>query len=280
MANQIKTIMLMGCLGVLIVFMGQVIGGQGGLVIALVIAVVTNMGVYWFSANMVLAQTGAKVVDRNEAPGLYQLVEHLAQRAELPMPKVAIVEDPTPNAFATGRNPSHAVVAVTRGLLNTMNREELAGVLGHELAHVKHRDILIGSVAAVMASVIMFLASMAKFGALFGGRRNRGGIANVIPAILMALLAPLAACLIQAAISRKREYLADQGGADIAGSSRGLISALSKLEAGQTQRQLARANPSTASLFIVNPLSAQTFKSLFSTHPPTQDRIRHLMTMN
>jgi heat shock protein HtpX len=278
MGNKLRTIILMSCLGIIIMTLGQIIGGSSGLVVALVISIITNIGVYWFCDKMVLAQTGAKIVGPNQAPELYQLVEHLAQRAGLPTPRVAIVDDPTPNAFATGRNPSHAVVAVTRGLLNMMGREELAGVLGHELAHVKHRDILIGSVAAVMASVIMFLANMAKFDAIFGGRgrRSGNGLATLFPGILMAILAPLAACLIQAAISRKREFLADDGGADIAGSSLGLANALEKLESSQGRSQLAKATPETASLFIVNPLSAQAFKNLFSTHPPTEERIKRL----
>jgi heat shock protein HtpX len=256
--------------------LGQIVGGSTGLVIAFGLAIVTNLGVYWFSADMVLAKTGAKVVGPQQAPDLYNLVEHLAQRAGLPTPRVAIVNDPTPNAFATGRNPSHAVVAVTTGLLNMMNREELAGVLGHELTHVKHRDILIGSVAAIMASVIMLLANIAKFTAIFGGGRNSRGALNIIPGILMALLAPLAACLIQAAISRKREYLADDGGADIAGRPEGLASALEKLQSAQGHGQLAKASPETASMFIVNPLSAQTLNNLFATHPPTEERIRRL----
>jgi heat shock protein HtpX len=276
MSNQIKTIFLMGCLAIIIMFFGQLIGGSNGLLIAFGIAMVTNLGAYWFSASLVLRSTGAKVVGREQAPDLYNLVEHLAQRANLPTPKVAIVNEPTPNAFATGRNPSHAVVAVTTGLLNMMNREELAGVLGHELTHVKHRDILIGSVAAVMASVIMLLANMTKFMAIFGGGRNSRGLLGIIPGLLMALLAPLAACLIQAAISRKREYLADDGGADIAGRPDGLASALEKLQSAQGHSQLAKNAPQTASMFIVNPLSAQTLNNLFATHPPTEERIRRL----
>jgi heat shock protein HtpX len=276
MGNQIKTIFLMGCLAILIMLLGQIIGGQTGLVIAFGIAIITNLGVYWFSADMVLAKTGAKVVGPEQAPELYHLVEHLASQAGLPTPKVAIVDDPAPNAFATGRNSSHAVVAVTTGLLNMMNREELAGVLAHELTHVKHRDILIGSVAAIMASVIMLLANFAKFAAIFGGGRNSRGAINIIPGILMAFLAPLAACLIQAAISRKREYLADDGGADIAGRPDGLASALEKLQSAQGHSKLAKASPETANMFIVNPLSAQILNNLFATHPPTEERIRRL----
>ncbi|MDR2456187.1 MAG: M48 family metalloprotease, partial [Deltaproteobacteria bacterium] len=209
------------------------------------------------------------------------LVEHLAQRAGLPTPKVAIVNDPAPNAFATGRNPANAVVAVTTGLLTLVSREELAGVLGHELTHVKHRDILIGSVAAVMAGVIMFLANMAKYAMVFGGGRGRDGRGGVNPiaGILMALLAPLAAALIQAAISRSREYLADDGGADIAGSSLGLASALEKLQNAAGRLPTRTATPETASLYIINPLSAGSFRSLFATHPPTEERIARLRGM-
>jgi heat shock protein HtpX len=275
MGNQIKTVMLMCSLAIIIMLLGQVIGGSTGLMIAFGIAIVTNLGMYWFSADMVLAKTGAKVVGPEQAPELYNLVEHLANRANLPTPRVAIVDDPTPNAFATGRNPSHAVVAVTTGLLNMMNREELAGVLGHELTHVKHRDILISSVAAIMASVIMLLANIAKFSAIFGGRNSRSAL-NILPGILMALLAPLAACLIQAAISRKREYLADDGGADIAGRPDGLASALEKLQGAQGHGRLAKTSPETANMFIVNPLSIQSLNNLFATHPPTEERIRRL----
>ncbi|MDR3203638.1 MAG: zinc metalloprotease HtpX [Deltaproteobacteria bacterium] len=277
MTNQIKTVFLMVLLAVLIMTIGQILGGAKGVAVAFVISLVMNLGAYWFSADIVLAKSKAKVVGPGEAPQLYQLVEHLAGRAGLPTPKVAIVGDPTPNAFATGRNPKHAVVAVTQGLLNMMSREELAGVLGHELTHVKHRDILIGSIVAVMASAIMFAANLAKFGAVFrGSYRNRGGF-NPIVVLLLAVLAPLAACLIQAAVSRSREYLADDGGADIAGSSMGLATALEKLErTAQGSGGPVGATPETASLYIVNPLSARSFAGLFSTHPPTQERIARL----
>ncbi|MDR1658028.1 MAG: zinc metalloprotease HtpX [Deltaproteobacteria bacterium] len=282
MDNRIKTCLLLTGMAVIIMTLGQIIGGSQGLIIAFIIALVTNIGVYWFSASLVLAKTRARVVGPADAPDLYKLVEHLAGRAGLPTPKVAIVDDPAPNAFATGRNPQNAVVAVTTGLLKLVNREELAGVLGHELAHVKHRDILIGSVAAVMATVIMFLANMAKFASLFSGFRGdnrRGGAGNLLAGILLAVLAPLAALLIQAAISRSREYLADDGGADIAGSSLGLASALDKLQRSQGRIPMASASPETASLYIVNPLSVSTFKNLFSTHPPTEERINRLRGM-
>ncbi len=257
----------------LIMLFGQIMGGGGGLRIAFVLAVLMNLGAWWFSADMVLAQTKARVVGPADAPELHQLVAHLAERAELPMPRVAVVDDPSPNAFATGRNPAHAVVAVTTGLLNIMNREELAGVLGHELAHVKNRDILIGSVAAVLAGVIMFLANIAQFGALFGGGSRDGERGNPILMIVMALLAPLAAGLIQAAISRAGEYLADDAGADIAGTPFGLASALEKLGAA---RPSAAAPPSAAHLYIVNPLNSRSLANLFATHPPIEERVARL----
>jgi heat shock protein HtpX len=289
--NQIKTLILLGGLTAIIMIFGQLIGGQTGLIIAFVIAMVMNIGAYWFSASIVLAQTKARVVTEAEAPELYALVRHLADNAGLPMPKVAIVNNPSPNAFATGRNPSHAVVAVTQGLLNIMNREELAGVLSHELAHVKHRDILICSIAAVMASVIMLLATMAKYGAMIAGmvpekRRGIGesAIFSMVVTLLMALLAPLAAALIQAAISRSREYLADEGGADIAQTPEGLASALEKLGRVSSNQAVATHTYTTPSyvtlansnLFIVNPLSVQSFSSLFATHPPLEERIQRL----
>jgi heat shock protein HtpX len=272
-SNQIKTIFLLSALTLVIMVLGEGIGGSEGLWVAFGIALVMNFGVYWFSASLVLAKTRAKVVGPNEEPELYQLVEHLAQRANLPTPRVAIVDDPAPNAFATGRNPANAVVAVTTGLKRILSREELAGVLSHELAHVKHRDILIGSVAAVMAGAIMILA---KFGVLFsrGGQRGQGSTRT---GLIMALVAPLAAAIIQAAISRSREYLADDGGADIAGSSLGLASALEKLaNASGRGITLANASPATASLFIVNPLHFQGVGRLFATHPSIEERINRL----
>jgi heat shock protein HtpX len=273
--NQFKTVLLFALLTGVVMLLGQALGGNQGLVIAFAVSVVMNVGMYWFSADMVLAQTRARVVTPAEAPELHALVGHLAANAGLPMPRVAVVEDHAPNAFATGRNPSHAVVAVTRGLLDIMNREELAGVLSHELAHVKHRDILICSVAACMASVIMLLASMAKFTAIFGGRREGSG--NILSALLLALLAPLAAALIQAAISRSREYLADEDGANIAQTPYGLANALEKLGSASARGLAVRsAGPANASLFIVNPLSAGALGSLFATHPPLEERIQRL----
>ncbi len=274
MHNRLRTALLLTVLTGLILLFGQFMGGSGGLRIAFVLAMLMNLGAWWFSADMVLAQTGAKVLRPEDAPELYNLVAHLSERAALPMPRVAVVDDPSPNAFATGRNPDHAVVAVTTGLLNIMNREELAGVLSHELAHVKNRDILIGSVAACLAGVIMFLANIAQFGAIFGGGNRDGeGGGNPLFLLVMAILAPLAAGLIQAAISRAGEYQADDTGADIAGTPYGLAAALEKLGASRPSR-LAR--PSEAHLYIVNPLSSRSLSSLFATHPPIEERVARL----
>lgn len=272
--NRFRTGVLLVLMTILIMLFGQMMGGSQGVKIAFGVALVMNLGAWWFSADMVLAQTKARVVSPEQAPELYQLVAHLAERAKLPMPRVAIVDDPSPNAFATGRDPKHAVVAVTTGLLSIMNREELAGVLSHELTHVKNRDILVGSIAAVMAGAIMLLANLAKFAAFFGGGQNREGGGNPIAALLMAFLAPLAAMLIQAAISRSREYLADDGGADIAGTAQGLASALSKL--ANVQRPPQAASPNTAHMYIINPLSSRSMSNLFATHPPIEERIARL----
>ncbi len=273
--NRFRTGVLLVLMTLLVMAFGQAVGGSQGLKIAFVIAMVMNLGAWWFSADMVLAQTRAQVVGPGDAPELYQLVEHLAGRAGLPTPRVAIVNDPAPNAFATGRDPAHGVVAVTTGLLSLMNREELAGVLSHELTHIKNRDILVGSVAAVMAGAIMLLANMAKFGFMFmGGSRDGQGGGNPIAVLLMAILAPIAAMLIQAAISRSREYLADDGGADIAGTPFGLAAALSKLSNYHQAPQTAA--PNTAHMYIVNPLSARSLSNLFATHPPIEERIARL----
>ncbi|MDR3153963.1 MAG: M48 family metalloprotease [Deltaproteobacteria bacterium] len=276
MYNQAKTLFLFCMLTGVVMLLGQALGGNRGLVIAFGAALVMNAGMYWFSAKLVLAQTRARIVTQAEAPELHALVSHLAANAGLPMPRVAIVEDPAPNAFATGRNPSHAVVAVTRGLLDVMGREELAGVLSHELAHVKHRDILICSVAACMASAIMFLSFMARSAAFLGGRRGAGA-GGLLSGLLLTFLAPLAAALIQAAISRSREYLADEDGANIAQTPDGLANALEKLGTASARGMAVRtAGPATANLFIVNPLSAGALGRLFATHPPLEERIQRL----
>jgi heat shock protein HtpX len=278
MGNTLKTTVLLATLSGLLLVIGDLLGGQSGLVIALGFAVVMNIGSYWFSDKIVLAMYRAQPV----GPGhpLYATVERLSRRAGLPMPKVYVIPDASPNAFATGRNPDHAAVAATEGILRLLSEDELAGVVAHELAHVKHRDILISSVAATIAAAIMFAAQMAHYAALFGGGRHSddrdGGGANPIALLATIILAPVAASLIQAAISRSREFAADAGGAAIAGGPYGLVNALRKLEMGSKRLPLD-ANPATAHMFIVKPFSIGGMLSLFSTHPPTEQRIAALM---
>lgn len=249
---------------------------------ALIFAGIMNFISYYFSDRIVLMMYRAQEVGPGDAPRLYRSVERLAMRAGLPMPKVYIIEDDSPNAFATGRNPEHAAVAATTGILNLLDDRELEGVIGHELAHVRHRDILIGSIAATIAGAITWLASMAQWGAIFGGfggrdDEERGG--NVIGLLLMAILAPIAAVLIQMAISRSREYAADRGGAEISGNPLSLANALGKLHAMADRIPMEAATPATAHMFIVNPLSGRSFAGLFSTHPPVEERIARLETM-
>ena len=278
MGNTLKTTVLLATLSGLLLVIGDLLGGQSGLVIALGLAVVMNIGSYWFSDKIVLAMYRAQPV----GPGhpLYQIVERLSRRAGLPMPKVYLIPDASPNAFATGRNPDHAAVAATEGILRLLSEDELAGVVAHELAHVKHRDILISSVAATIAAAIMFTAQMAHYAAIFGGGRSsddrNGGGANPIALLATMLLAPLAASLIQMAISRSREFAADAGGAEIAGSPYGLVNALRKLEMGSKRLPLD-ASPATAHMFIIKPFTVGGLLSLFSTHPPTEQRIAALM---
>jgi heat shock protein HtpX len=277
MGNQIKTTILLAVMTALILWIGQLLGGRQGLMIALVLAAGMNFFSYWFSDKMVLAMYHAREVTTQENPEIYEMVRDLCQRAGLPLPRIFIIPQETPNAFATGRNPEHAVVAVTEGLLKLMKREEVMGVLAHELAHVKNRDILIGSIAATMAGAIMMLATMARWSMLLGGGRSNDGENRLggIGLIVMSILAPLAAMLIQMAISRSREYLADNTGAGFAGHAEGLARALEKLGA-YSGRLPMQANPSTAHMFIVNPLSGSSFSSLFSTHPPLAERIARL----
>lgn len=275
--NTLKTTLLLGLLTGLILWFGGYVGGQSGMVIAFLFAMLMNFGAYWFSDKIVLAMYRAREVDPAQAPGLYRMVERLAQRAGLPMPRVFVIPSESPNAFATGRNPKHAVVAVTQGILKLMRDEELEGVLAHELAHVKNRDILISSIAATLAGAVMMLANMARWAAIFGGfggrdEEDRGGVLGLI---FMAVLAPLAAMLIQFAISRTREFEADATGARIAGNPLGLASALEKLGLA-TRRIPLQANPATSHMFIVNPLSGKSLLNLFSTHPPLEERIRRL----
>ncbi len=271
-----KTAILLGFLSALLLLAGQAIGGQGGLVIAFVFALVMNVGSYWFSDRIVLRMYRASEVGPDHP--LHAMTARLARRAGLPMPKVYVIPNPSPNAFATGRNPEHAAVAATEGILRLLPEAELEGVIAHELAHVKHRDILISSVAATIAAAIMVLANMAQWAAIFGGgSRDREG-ANPIALLGMAILAPLAAGLIQAAISRQREFAADRRGAEIAGSPAGLASALRHIEAAARQVPLD-ANPATAHMFIMKPFSGRGLASLFSTHPPTEERVAALMAL-
>ena len=278
MANGIKTALLLGLLSAVLLAIGELLGGANGLVIAFLFAAVMNFVSYWFSDKIVLRMYRAQPVGP-EHP-LYRIVERLTVRASLPMPKVYIIPDPSPNAFATGRNPSHAAVAATEGILQVLSEHELEGVIAHELAHVKHRDILISSVAATIAAAIMMTARMAHFAALFGGYggrddgRDRGN--NPIALLAMIILAPLAAMLIQMAISRSREFSADAGGAAIAGNPYGLADALRKIDA-VSKRVPLDANPATAHMFIVKPFSGAGLMSLFSSHPPTEARIRALL---
>ena len=279
MNNTLKTFILMAALTGLFMVGGQVLGGRQGMILALVIALVMNFFAYWNSDKMALAMNRAREVSEAEAPELHQIVAGLARRAGLPKPRVYIVDNPTPNAFATGRNPEHAAVAVTTGIMQALNREELEGVLGHELGHIKNRDILISSIAAVMAGAISYLATMAQWAMIFGGGRSddEGG-GNPIAMLVMMIVAPLAASLIQMAISRSREYIADRTGAEICGHPEALASALQKLSTYNKQRPM-QVNPASAQMYIVNPLKSGAIAGLFSTHPPMEERIRRLLAM-
>ncbi|MCK5070241.1 MAG: zinc metalloprotease HtpX [Desulfocapsa sp.] len=281
MTSMMKTGALMAALTAVLMVAGQAIGGSSGMTIALVMAFGMNFFAYWFSDKAVLKMSGARVATAEEAPELHQMVSKLAKRAELPMPSVYIMHQDTPNAFATGRNPEHAAVAVTTGLMNILKPHELEGVIAHELAHIKNRDILISTIAATMAGAISMLASMAQWAMIFGGGRsndNNGGGGGMIGTIAMMILAPLGASLIQMAISRSREYQADAVGAAICGHPRSLASALQQLESFNRRRPMD-VNPATAQMYIVNPLSGGKMASLFSTHPPMQERIKRLGAM-
>lgn len=274
--NQVKTVVLLAALGGLLVLLGGYMGGKSGATIALVVAIALNFGSYWFSDRIVLRMYHAQEVNEAQAPELFHLVQQLTNKAGLPMPKVYIIPDDSPNAFATGRNPQHAAVAVTEGIMRLLTWEELAGVIGHELGHVKNRDILIQTVAATIGAAITYIA---QFGFLFGGRSDdEEGGGSVVGSILMMILAPIAAMIIQMAISRSREYIADQTGAQICGHPNWLASALAKLQRGSEAIPMD-ANPSTANMFIVNPLSGSSIAGLFSTHPPIEERIARLRQM-
>ncbi len=279
--NQAKTFFLMVVLTIIFVALGSLIGGSSGAYIAFCIAVAMNFVSYWFCDRIVLAMYRARQVSESEAPQLYATVASLSQKASIPMPKVYVIESDSPNAFATGRDPSHGVVAVTTGILRILSRDELEGVLAHEISHIKHRDILIQSVAATLAGAITMIANIARFAAFFGGSSSdddEGG-GNVFSVIIFSMIAAFAAMLIQLAISRSREYLADDGGARLSGNPLFLSGALKKLHAGIAHSPMNDANPSTAPLFIVNPFSAKGVLSLFSTHPPIEERIKRLEDM-
>lgn len=277
--NTLKTTLLLTSLTVLLVLIGQGVGGTGGMVLAFVMAIVMNGGAYWFSDKLALSMSGAREVTAAEAPQLHGMVAELAQRAELPMPRVYLIDSEGPNAFATGRNPAHGAVAVTSGIMRLLDRDELAGVIAHELAHIKNRDTLISAVAATVAGAVTMIASMAQWAMIFGGFGGNSdedeGAGGLVGGLLMIILAPIAATLVQLAISRTREYGADAVGARIAGDPIALASALRKLETWSTRTPLA-VNPATAHMYIVNPLSGRSLAGLFSTHPPTQERIARL----
>ncbi len=279
--NHFKTFLLMLVLTALFILVGTAIGGKSGAIYAFVFAALMNFFTYWFSDKIVLRMYGAREVSQSEAPELYGVVAELTSKASLPMPKVYIMENETPNAFATGRNPEHAAVAVTTGILSILSKEELMGVIGHELSHIRNRDILISTIAATIAGAISMLATMARWGAMFGGFRSdneeggRGG--NILVVLLVSIFASIAAMLIQMAISRSREYMADEGGAHLS-HPHSLAKALGKLDAA-AQRIPMEANPSTAHMFIVNPLRGGGVLSLFSTHPPIEERIARLEEM-
>ena len=279
MGNQIKTTILLTIMTVFILFIGQLLGGGQGMMLALIFAAGMNFFSYWYSDKIVLRMYRAREASPQQSPELHDIVGQLTRQAGLPMPKLYVIPQETPNAFATGRNPKHAAVAVTQGLLDLMNREEVKGVLAHELAHVKNRDILIGSIAATMAGAIMTLVTIARWSAFFGGGAGSGdddeGGLGFIGLIVMSILAPMAAMIIQMAISRSREYLADATGAAMVGRSEGLASALEKLGAYSGRLPL-EAKPATAHMFIVNPLSGKGLMNLFSTHPPLEERIARL----
>jgi heat shock protein HtpX len=281
MASTLKTTLLLGSLTGLLLLFGDLFGGRSGVQVAFVFAAIMNLGAYWFSDKIVLMTYRAQPIEESEAPELYRIVRGLAQKANIPMPRIYRIPTDSPNAFATGRNPQHAVVAVTDGILRILTLEELEGVLAHELGHVTNRDILVSSIAATLAGAVMMLARMAQWGAMFGGmeRDDREGRSNGLILLLMAILAPLAAMVIQFAVSRAREYGADDSGAKLCGHPEALASALEKLAIGSGRIPLP-ASPQTAHLFIVNPLTGGQFLSnLFSTHPPIEERIARLRQM-
>lgn len=282
MDTRVRTTLLLALLTVLIIWIGRMIGGQNGMVIALVLAAVMNIGSYWFSDKIVLGMYRAQPIDEREAPELYNMVRELAMEANMPMPRVYLIPEETPNAFATGRNPQNAVVAVTEGLTRLLTPTEIRGVIAHEMGHIKNRDILVSSIAATLAGAIMVLANMARWGAIFGGFRggdDEDGGGGIIGMIALSILAPIAAMLIQMAISRSREYLADETGARLVHNPEPLARALEKLGMASQRIPMQDPKPSTAHLFIVNPLTGSSIMNLFSTHPPIEERIARLRSM-
>jgi heat shock protein HtpX len=273
--NSLKTFILMTVMMVLLILVGSALAGESGMIIAFVFSLALNFGSYWFSDKFVLAMYRAKEANPEQYPELYNIIEKLSQNAMLPMPKVYVMNNPTPNAFATGRNPDHAAVAVTTGLLEILNRDEIAGVISHELTHVKNRDILVGTIAATLVGTITFIARLAGYAAIFGGGRNRDD-SDGLSTLILIILSPIIAILIQLAISRSREYMADEGGASISGQPLALASALNKLSQVNKRLPMKNAGASSAHMFIVNPLSAKSFTRIFSTHPPIEERIKRL----
>lgn len=275
--NAIKTVFLMSLMMALFLVVGYLLGGKSGMTIAFIFSLLMNFGSYWFSDKIVLAMYRAKLITREEAPRFYDMIERLAKNANLPMPKVYIINDPTPNAFATGRNPQNAAVAATTGILQALNDEEIAGVMAHELAHVKHRDILISTIAATLAGTISYIAQMAGWLAMFGrsdDREEGGGLGG----LFLIILSPIIAMLIQMAISRSREFMADEGGAKISGNPLALANALAKISRANQVHHMRDVNPATAHMFIISPLFGGLGK-LFSTHPPVEERIKRLQEL-
>jgi len=280
--NQLKSAMLLATLTALLLWAGQALGGQGGFVLALMVAGAMNFGAYWWSDKIVLRMYGAQAITESQAPELWSIVRQLAQRAQLPMPSVYVIPEDAPNAFATGRNPEHAAVAVTAGLVRMLERDELAGVIAHELSHVKHRDTLVMTIAAALAGALSFLANMAMWSSLLGGGMSSDDDesgAHPIAGLLGILVAPIAASLIQMAISRSREFMADERGAALTQNPLALARALGKLESWKARVPMHAGSPATAHLFIVNPFSASGLANLFSTHPSTQERIKRLQAI-
>ncbi|MBU4447355.1 MAG: zinc metalloprotease HtpX [Proteobacteria bacterium] len=279
MENRIKTVLLLAGMTAFLIVVGRLLGGRTGMYLAFILAVGMNFFSYWFSDKIVLKMYGAQEVTPADAPQLHQIVDELAREAGIPKPKVYIIPDDSPNAFATGRNPEHAAIAATEGIMRLLTPAELKGVLAHEIGHVRNRDILISTIAATMAGAIMILADMARFGAIFGmGSRDNEEGPGIIGVLVMSIIAPIAAMLIQMAISRSREYLADETGAQLAHNPESLARALEKLSLG-VQRAPMNASPATAHMFIVNPLTGSSLMNLFSTHPPIEERVARLRAM-